>query len=244
MGNGVKYTAQLSLSVQLPDDETFQSYQSQDNRAVVIQLQQFIELALKQQSHPTALYLFGIKGVGKSHLLHASSAYAELLGLSSLCLSFSELEQLSIEMFDGLEQIDVICLDDIHLIAGNTEFERAVFDLFNRMTEQGKCLIISGDQNVANLTIKLPDLLSRLSWGLTEQVKPITDDEKLLALQYRAEQRGLILTIESAKFLLTRLSREMGNLIQALDELDKASIREQRKITIPFIKEIFSHISS
>jgi len=177
-------------------------------------------------------------------LLHASSAYAELLGLSSLCLSFSELEQLSIEMFDGLEQIDVICLDDIHLIAGNTEFERAVFDLFNRMTEQGKCLIISGDQNVANLTIKLPDLLSRLSWGLTEQVKPITDDEKLLALQYRAEQRGLILTIESAKFLLTRLSREMGNLIQALDELDKASIREQRKITIPFIKEIFSHISS
>lgn len=239
----MKYTSQLSLSVQLPDDETFQSFQSQDNRAVVIQLQQFIELALKQQSHPTALYLFGIQGVGKSHLLHASSAYAEQLGLSSLCLSFSELEQLSIEMFDGLEQIDVICLDDIHLIAGSHEFERAVFDLFNRMTEQGKCLIISGDQNVANLTIELPDLLSRLSWGLTEQVKPITDDEKLLALQYRAEQRGLLLTIESAKFLLNRLSREMGNLIQALDELDKASIREQRKITIPFIKEIFPHIS-
>lgn len=240
----MKYTSQLSLSVQLPDDETFQSFQSQDNRAVVIQLQQFIELALKQQSHPTALYLFGIQGVGKSHLLHASSAYAEQLGLSSLCLSFSELEQLSIEMFDGLEQIDVICLDDIHLIAGSLEFERAVFDLFNRMTEQGKCLIISGDQNVANLTIELPDLLSRLSWGLTEQVKPITDDEKLLALQYRAEQRGLLLTIESAKFLLNRLSREMSNLIQALDELDKASIREQRKITIPFIKEIFPHISS
>lgn len=240
----MKYTSQLSLSVQLPDDETFQSFQSQDNRAVVIQLQQFIELALKAELHPTALYLFGIKGVGKSHLLHASSAYAEQLGLSSLCLSFSELEQLSIEMFDGLEQIDVICLDDIHLIAGNNEFERAVFDLFNRMTEQGKCLIISSDQNVGNLPIQLPDLLSRLSWGLTEQVKPINDDEKLLALQYRAEQRGLILTIESAKFLLTRLSREMSNLIHALDELDKASIREQRRITIPFIKDIFPHISS
>jgi len=240
----VKYTSQLSLSVQLPDDETFQSFQSQDNRSVIIQLQQFIELALKQEVHPTALYLFGMEGVGKSHLLHASSAYAEQLGLSSLCLSFSELEQLSVEMFDGLENIDVICLDDIHLIAGKPEFERAVFDLFNRVTEHGKSLIISGDQNVANLSIELPDLLSRLSWGLTEQVKPISDDEKILALQYRAEQRGLILTIESAKFLLTRLSREMSNLIHALDELDKASIREQRKITIPFIKEIFPHISA
>lgn len=240
----MKYPSQLSLSVQLPDDETFQSFQSQNNYAAVIQLQQFIDLVLKQEAHPTALYLFGIEGVGKSHLLHASCAYAEELGLSSLSLSFSELAQLSTEMFDGLEQIDVICLDDIHLIAGNDEFERAVFDLFNRVTEQGKCLIISGDQNVSNLNIKLPDLLSRLSWGLTEQVKPIDDNEKILALQYRAEQRGLILANDSAKFLLTRLSREMSNLINALDELDKASIREQRKITIPFIKEIFPHISS
>lgn len=240
----MKYTSQLSLSVQLPDDETFQSFQSNENQAVLNQLQDFINLIAKQEPHPTALYLFGIKGVGKSHLLHACCAYAEQLGLSSLSLSFGELDQLSTEMFEGLEQIDVVCLDDIHLIAGNDEFERAVFDLFNRVTEQGKCLIISGDQNVNNLTIKLPDLLSRLSWGFTEQLKPIQDDEKILALQYRAEQRGLILTNDSAKFLLTRLSREMSNLISALDELDKASIREQRKITIPFIKEIFPHISN
>jgi len=240
----VKYTSQLSLSVQLPDDETFQSFQSNENQAVLNQLQDFIDLIVKQESHPTALYLFGIKGVGKSHLLHACCAYAEQLGLSSLSLSFGELDQLSTEMFEGLEQIDVVCLDDIHLIAGNDDFERAVFDLFNRVTEQGKCLIISGDQNVNNLTIKLPDLLSRLSWGFTEQLKPIQDDEKILALQYRAEQRGLILTNDSAKFLLTRISREMTNLISALDELDKASIREQRKITIPFIKEIYPHISN
>jgi len=240
----VKYASQLSLSVQLPDDETFESFQSQSNHAVAMQLQSFIDLHLNQESHPTALYLFGIKGVGKSHLLHACCTYANKSGLSALNLSFSEIEQLSVEMFVGLEQIDIICLDDIHLIAGNDEFERAVFDLFNRVTEQGKCLIISGDQNVSNLAIKLPDLLSRLSWGLTEQVKPIDDNEKIHALQYRAEQRGLSLANEAAKFLLTRFSREMSDLVKALDELDKASIREQRKITIPFIKDIFPHISS
>jgi DnaA family protein len=240
----VKHTDQLSLSVQLPDDETFQSFISQENHTVVIQLQQFIDVVSKELSHPSALYLFGKQGVGKSHLLHASCSYAESLGLSSLCLSFTELEQLSVEMFEGLEHIDVICLDDINLIAGNELFERAVFDLFNRVTEQGKCLIISGDQNVANLAIQLPDLSSRLTWGLTEKVSPLTDDGKISALQFRAQQRGLFLSYDVTKFLITRLSREMSHLIGALDELDKASIREQRKITIPFIKDIYPQISN
>lgn len=239
----MKHTAQLSLSVQLPDDETFQSFISQENHTVVIQLQQFIDLVFKDVSHPSALYLFGQKGVGKSHLLHASCSYADSLGLSSLCLSFTELTQLSVEMFEGLEHIDVICLDDVNLIAGNELFERAVFDLFNKVTEQGKCLIISGDQNVNNLDIQLPDLSSRLTWGLTEKIEALTDDGKISALQFRAQQRGLFLSYDVAKFLLTRFSREMNNLISALDELDKASIREQRKITIPFIKEIYPSIT-
>lgn len=242
-GCRVKHNTQLSLSVQLPDDETFQSFLSQENHTVIIQLQQFIDLVSKHESHPSALYLFGKQGVGKSHLLHASCSYADSLGLSSLCLSFAELEQLSVEMFEGLESIDVICLDDIQIIAGNGLYERAVFDLFNRVTEQGKCLIISGDQNVSNLAIELPDLKSRLTWGLTEKVLPLNDDEKVSALQFRAQQRGLFLSYDVAKFLLTRLSREMSHLINALDELDKASIREQRKITIPFIKDIFPNIT-
>jgi len=239
----VKQNTQLSLSVQLPDDETFQSFLTQENHAVVIQLQRFIDRVSKKESQPSALYLFGKQGVGKSHLLHASCSYADSLGLSSLCLSFAELAQLSVEMLDGLENIDVICLDDIQAISGNEAFERAVFDLFNRITEQGKCLIISGDQNVSNLGIQLPDLKSRLTWGLTEKVSPLNDDGKISALQFRAQQRGLFLSYDVAKFLLTRLSREMKDLIKALDELDKASIREQRKITIPFIKDIFPHIS-
>ena len=82
----------------------------------------------------------------------------------------------------GLENIDLVCLDDIQLIAGNKEWQQAVFDLYNRMIEQNKCLIITGDQSVAKLNISLPDLVSRLSWGLTEQLKPLTDKEKVFRI--------------------------------------------------------------
>ncbi len=230
--------SQLTLSVQLPDDETFASFKSESNQMVVQQLTHFLDQVTVNNKQVHSLFLFGLSGVGKSHLLHASCAYADTLGISSLCLSFSELTQLSVDVLDGLENIDLVCLDDIQLIAGDKKWQQGVFDLYNRMVEQNKCLIITGDQSVMNLNISLPDLVSRLSWGLTEQIKPLSDEEKSFALQYRAQQRGLYISDEVASFLINRLSRDMTSLITALEQLDQASIREQRRITIPFIKDV------
>lgn len=238
MGVSMSKIAQLALSVQLPDDETFFSYKSTVNQGVAVQLQHFINGQAPTKHGPQSFFLFGLKGVGKSHLLHACSTYAASLGKSSLCLSFSELKHLAVEVLEGLEHIDIICLDDIEVISGEQQWQQAIFDLYNRLLEQNKLLIITGNQSAHQLGITLPDLVSRLTWGYTEQVKALTDEEKIIALQFRAQQRGLLLPDDVVKFLLNRLSRDMGSLIESLDVLDKASIREQRKITIPFIKEI------
>jgi DnaA family protein len=231
----MKKVAQLALMVQLPDDETFDSFKSDTNLGITTQLKAYID---QKQDSPHSFYLFGLSSVGKSHLLHASSTYAAQVGKSSVCLSCAELKQLPVAVLDGLEKIDLICLDDIHLIAGDKHWQQAIFDLYNRVLEENNYLLISGDESAQQLGISLPDLVSRLSWGLTEQVKPLDDEEKIVALQYRATQRGLFLSDEVVKFLLNRLSRDMSSLIESLDLLDKASIQEQRKITIPFIKEV------
>jgi DnaA family protein len=233
----MKQVAQLTLMVQLPDDETFSSFKSDLNQGVVSQLKSYID---PLESTPHSFYLFGLSGTGKSHLMHASSTYAAQIGKSSVCLSCAELKKLPVEVLDGLEQIDLICLDDIHLIAGDKRWQQAIFDLYNRALEQNNYLLISGNESAQQLGISLPDLVSRLTWGLTEQIKPLDDDEKVIAIQHRATQRGLFLSDEVVKFLLNRLSRDMGSLITSLDILDKASIQEQRKITIPFIKEVLS----
>ena len=234
-------TSQLALSVQLSDDEIFESYYSESNSVVVSQLSLFVNNTITSDpKQPNSLYLFGLTGVGKSHLLHAASTYAAQFGNTSVCLSCAQLLQLSVDVLDGLEQIDVICLDDIQLLADSAVWQQAIFDLYNRVMEQNNKLIISGDQSAVQLGLTLPDLVSRLSWGLTEQIKPLNDMEKMSALQFRALKRGLLLSDDAAKFLMNRLSRVMKHLIDCLDELDKASIREQRKITIPFIKDILN----
>jgi DnaA family protein len=237
----MEITSQLALSVQLPDDETFASYQSDINQSSVAQIEMFVkqnDMNMANKERLTCCYIFGLTGVGKSHLLHASCALAHDLGMSSVCLSFSEIQHLSIEVFDGLEHIDLVCLDDVQLIKQQPLWQQAVFDLYNRLAEQDHCLLVSGDKTVNDLEFALADLTSRLSWGLVQQIKPLSDVEKRQAIIFRAQQRGLMVSDDAASFLMSRCSRDIKYLLEALDKLDKASIREQRRITIPFIKKV------
>lgn len=229
--------SQLALAVQLPDDQTFDSFQVGENAASVELLKQFIT-APARENKPQSLYLFGANGVGKSHLMHACCVYAELHDLRVIYLSLKQMDKLSPQMFEGLEFYDLVCLDDVQLVAGQTVWQQAVFDLFNRIHEQGNKLILAANDSAKNLSITLPDLVSRLSWGDTEHIKYLNDADKVLALQYRAQQRGLSLHTDVANYLITHHTRDMGSLIVSLDELDEASIREQRKLTIPFVKQV------
>ena len=107
-----------------------------------------------------------MQGAGKSHLLHAASNLADSLGKSSLCLAMSELTQLSVEVLDGLEQIDLICIDDIQLLVGNAQWQQAIFDLFNRVKEQGKHIIIAGDCSVNDIGLETAGFMFKVKLGL------------------------------------------------------------------------------
>ena len=117
----------------------------------------------------------------------------------------------------------------------------AIFNLYNRITESGKTrLLITGDRPPRQLNLGLPDLASRLDWGQIYKLQPLSDEDKLQALQLRARLRGFEMPEDVCRFLLKRLDREMRSLFMTLDQLDHASITAQRKLTIPFVKEILS----
>ena len=143
------------------------------------------------------------------------------------------------EVLDGMEQLALVCIDNIECIAGDEEWEMAIFNLYNRILETGRTrLFITGDRPPRQLNLRLPDLASRLDWGQICKLQPLSDEEKLLALQLRGKLRGFELPEDVGRFLLKRLDREMRTLFMTLDQLDRASITAQRKLTIPFVKEI------
>ena len=124
------------------------------------------------------------------------------------------------------------------MVAGLLEWEEAIFHLYNRLYDAGGKIIIAANDLPKSINLKLPDLISRLSWGFVFQLYLLEDTEKLFILTMRANRRGIILSDEVGKYILTHCPRHMGTLFAALDALDKASLAAQRRLTIPFVKEV------
>jgi DnaA family protein len=185
------------------------------------------------------LYFWGDAGLGKSHLLQASCNLAAKNGYTVCYLTRAEILNQSADMFDGLEQVDLICLDDIETWLVDAEWERALFDLVNRVRENNNYLMMASAHPPDEAFVKLPDLRSRLSWGPVFQLQQLSDKEKFQALHYRARQSGLELPEKVADYLMQRYQRDMFGLFQRLAVLDKASMATQRRLTIPLIKSVF-----
>ncbi|MGV8836213.1 HdaA/DnaA family protein, partial [Cellvibrio sp.] len=144
------------------------------------------------------------------------------------------------DLFTGLEMVDLVCLDCLPTIAGRADWELAIFHLYNRLRDAGKCLLVAAEHSPRELALSLEDLRSRLQWGLTYQLHSLTDDDKQQALQMRARARGLELGDEVAQYIIQRLPRDTNELFWQLARLDHASLAEQRKLTIPFVKKVLA----
>ncbi|GAA5219273.1 DnaA inactivator Hda [Corallincola platygyrae] len=230
-----EFNQQLPLALNLPDDETFESFHTAGNEAAVAHLQNY----LQESGRP--IFVWGGEGAGKTHLLHAACANISQSGLQYAYLPMTQAGQLSPAMCDGLELVDLIAIDDIDKIAGQPEWERALFDLYNRVGEQGKArLVLSSSTSPVNGQFDLPDLVSRLNWGTVYMLSVLDDEQKIRMLMQRAKIRGMKMPDEVARFLLTRLDRDMVALNRALDQLDRASMVAQRRLTVPFVKQALS----
>ncbi|MDV2858101.1 DnaA inactivator Hda [Oceanimonas sp. CAM02] len=233
-GDEEQQPAQLALAVQLPDDETFASFYPGDNAQLITALK---NAAVGQGDE--VIYLWGQPGSGRSHLLHAACAEVNAAGEAATCLPLQSYQRMTPSLLEGMELLPLVCLDNLDAIAGVEEWERAVFNFFNRRRERaGGSLVISAPAPSRNLGLSLPDLASRLDWGVAYQLKTLDDEGKLSALQLRAELRGFKLPTDVGRLLLSRLSRDMSTLLAALDLLDNASFQARRKLSLPFTREI------
>jgi DnaA family protein len=222
---------QLPLAVHLRDDATL------DNFLALPKAQPLID-ALQSQMQPdgeAVIYLYGPPGTGKSHLLQASCHVA---AAETLYLPLSQLREYpAAEVLQGVDRLDRVCLDDIHAVLGDPDWELALFNLYNSARQQGRRLVVAGDAAPRALAVKLPDLRSRLSWGIVYQLVEGDDEEKSTILQFRSMRRGLSLPPGVASFIVSRAPRAMEQLLAVLDQLDEASLAQQRALSIPFVKQ-------
>ncbi len=107
------------------------------------------------------------------------------------------------------------------------------------MRQSGSSIVTASQKNPSALDL-LPDLVSRLVWGPVLRLLVIGDLLLADALAERAKALGLAMPTEVVHYLLSRYPREIGSLFAALTALDHASLVEQRRLTVPFVKSVLT----
>ena len=223
---------QLTLGVQLKERATFASFFTARNQELVAHLEH-----VAANLPAGATWIAGPHASGKSHLLQAVCA-AVPAGKRAAYLPLETLLPFGPGTLDGADTLDLACCDDVQAIAGIADWEERLFSLWQRSLERGSTLLFAARENPAHVDFGLADLKSRLTSSAVFAVRELNDEEQLDALALRAQLRGLELPAETARYLQRRFPRDMRTLCEVLDTLDDAAFVAQRRLTVPFIRDV------
>lgn len=223
---------QIPLGVRLPDRAVFASFFPGRNA-------QALEHARRVAASPSAglTWLCGPAGAGKTHLLQAICAAVAAHARAGY-LPLAELAPLGVGVLEGLPQLACLCLDDLERVTGQLDWEHGIFALLRELQEAGGHLVVAAPGPPALMHWGLADLGSRFAAGSIVPLQPLDESEQHEALKLRARLRGVELPQETLQWLQRHLPRDMRTLYGLLDTLDEASLASQRRLTIPFIREV------
>ena len=193
---------------------------------------------LKDGNFLDDLFIYGTKQSGKTFLLQAMCNSYSSVCKSSLYVPLKKVMNYGVEIFESLENIDLICIDGIEQVISKIEWEKEIFNLINKALISNSRLIFTSSKDLKSLNFLLPDLESRIKKIQSYELYPIDDKDIIDALKYISQFKSINLGDKEAKYLVTYSQRDISNLIQILESLDQLSMEIKRKITIPLIKEV------
>jgi DnaA family protein len=219
---------QLPLRVRLGEAARFDGFIAGTNAEAVN--------LLTGPSPPRVLWLWGRAGTGKTHLLQAACAAASAAGGAATYLDLDAGGAPA--LLDGCEALDLVCLDALDRVSDDADWNAAIFRLHTLMQDSPGRLYVASTAPPASLRFRLPDLRSRLLAAPVLQLHELDEDGQVAALELRASRRGLELSREAAAWLVHRMPRDMHSLCGVLDRLDEAALAAQRRLTVPFLRQV------
>jgi DnaA family protein len=233
----VQFSPQIPLQLEPRRPDRFEDFIAGPNQAALAAV-----VAMLDETG-VSLFLSGPQGAGKSHLLNALCHAARERGLAAFYIALKRLPQEAAAGLEGLQGLDLVCVDDLDYVAGDPVWEEALFACFNQVRAAGGRLLISSSRPLASLSFQLPDLASRLAWGVQQKLRVPDDEGKLEILQQRARSLRIEVPQDVQNYLLKHGKRDMASQLTLLDQLKDAAFADKRKITVPLARQVLSEQS-
>jgi DnaA family protein len=227
-------SSQLPLALRWPRGQRFEHFHAGENAVAV----EAVRAAAVDAAAPW-VFVSGPLGSGRTHLLIAACQEAIDAGRSAQYLPLAGLRGTRAAAIRGMAAgSDLLAIDDVDSITGDADSEHALFDTFNSFKADGGTLLFAGNVGPLSLELGLPDLRSRLG-SLTQAVlKPLADAERRQVLREQAAGRGIELDEIVLDWLFAHHARDLGALLDLLDTLDRATLAAQRRVTVPFLRNL------
>ena len=187
------------------------------------------------------LLIYGNSKTGKSFLLQALCNYFSEENKLSLYVPLKELNSDDSKILDDLDSLDLVCVDDLETVAGNNEWETALFNLINNSLLSKCRIVFCSNVNPSLIKFELNDLSSRIKKINQIKVYPIKQDNLPEAIKFLANLRSIKIGNKEISYLINHTKRSMGDLVAHINKLDKLSMQLKRKITIPLIKKVIEN---
>jgi DnaA family protein len=217
---------QIPLAIGLPPIFTFENFLPGANSAALAHLQ-----ALRSAGvGAPPVFVWGSAGSGKTHVLRALAHVWQAAGAqvawydADTCLPWELPSQPSLLLLDDCDRFD----------AGQ---QHAAFALFVEAATHGLAVVASGNAPPVDLDLR-EDLRTRLGWGPTFGLQPLSEQETRSALHREADRRGILLGDEVIDYLLSRFARDLKNLMRLLDRLDQFALAAKRAVTVPLLRKM------
>jgi len=169
------------------------------------------------------LFVYGGSGLGKTHLLHAIGneilsrsprtyvRYVPTENFVNELINSIRLQRMA-QFREAYRSIDVLLLDDVHIVAGKERTQEEFFHTFNALHEAGHQIVLTSDTSPAAIQGLEERLRTRFVWGLVADIQAPDLETKCAIIREKAHSEGFEIPDDVVLFVARRVRENVREL--------------------------------
>ena len=201
------------------------------------------------------LFIYGVAGLGKTHLLHAIAHYVKQ-NYPAYKVRYVSTEAFLNDYVEGIRtnsmpefkrkyrEIDVLLVDDIQFMEGKEGLQEEFFHTFNQLHAANRQIVLSSDRPPRAIATLEDRLRSRFEWGLITDIQPPDVETRLAILRKKAEREPTHIPDDVLEFIATNITNNIRELEGALIRVSAFASLNRQPMTAELAATVLGDILS
>jgi len=212
-----------------------------------------LKVAIKPSKVYNPLFLYSKLSLGKTHLLKAIYNYisdenpllkSKYISADTFSKKFSVAKKNNqlIKFRESYLSLDILLMDDIHLLSGKKKTQEELILLFNSFYSLNKQIVLAGTNTPNKIQGIIPQFQSCLECGLLSEIQVPDQKTKINILKKLAQNDNFIIPGDVILFL-SNSTNDLKQLTQSLINIEAKASMNNNKIDITLVKSTLTYRS-